>query len=113
MPTKLFIYECSECGKGIPSGRERRLPRTIGPNTKTYYRVCTTCKRKEENKTMTKVEFKFAVDEKIRTELGDKGIVRMLAFDEAGNQYSVITKNGQAWFKERELSKSTGARARK
>lgn len=51
-----------------------------------------------------KVDYFFALNDKVKTIFGVFGIVKMLAFDEAGIQYYVATKNNSAWFKEQELS---------
>lgn len=54
---------------------------------------------------MTKVEFKFDLDDKVETLIGDKGIIHALGYDERGTQYDVVTKHGEAWYKEKELIK--------
>lgn len=55
---------------------------------------------------MTKVEFKFDVDQEVVTAFESKGIVSLLGYDDGGNQYYVKTQKGSTWFKEKQL-KST------
>ena len=50
-----------------------------------------------------KVEFKFSIDDKVKTSLGDTGIVESMAFDEGGVRYFVGTAQNSRWLKEKEL----------
>jgi len=50
------------------------------------------------------IDFLFSVGQKVTTPFGEVGIVRMAAVDSEGKQYNVLTKNGQPWFLEKELS---------
>lgn len=53
----------------------------------------------------TKVEFKFDVDNMVKTILGDKGLVTMCAINEGPeHQYFVVRSNGSNWHKESELT---------
>jgi hypothetical protein len=52
------------------------------------------------------IDFRFSVGQKVTTPFGEVGIVRMVAADSEGKQYSVLTKQGQPWFLEKELSES-------
>lgn len=53
---------------------------------------------------MKTVEYKFDLDQKVKTPFGDEGIVSMIGFDEGGKQYFVKTSNNGQWFKEDQLS---------
>lgn len=53
---------------------------------------------------MKTVEYKYDIDQKVTTPFGEDGIVSMLGFDEAGNQYHVKTANDSQWFKEKQLT---------
>lgn len=52
----------------------------------------------EEN--MKTINFKFDLNQKIITPLGNLGIVTMCAFDSGGNEYYVITSKTQTWYLE-------------
>jgi hypothetical protein len=61
---------------------------------------------KHERIKMCKVEFEHCIQDKVRTMLGDKGIVRMCALDDAGIKYYVNLKGGLgAWYPEDEVIK--------
>lgn len=49
------------------------------------------------------VNFKFELDEKVKTVFGDNGIVVMCAIDDGGNTYYVKVRHNSQWFKEAEL----------
>ncbi len=49
------------------------------------------------------VEFKFRMDEKVKTPLDVIGIIAMMAVDNEGNQYFVKTKYSSEWFREDQL----------
>lgn len=49
---------------------------------------------------MKTVNFKYDVDQKVFTPFDEKGIITMLGYDEAGQQYYVKTANNNSWFKE-------------
>ena len=54
------------------------------------------------------VEFKFAIDEEVRTRLGQDAVVRLACFDRGGIRYNVDYTNTQGtvcseWFYENEL----------
>lgn len=53
---------------------------------------------------MKTVEYKFDMDQKVRTPFGDEGIITMLAYDEGGNKYYVQTASTSGWFKEGQLT---------
>lgn len=53
---------------------------------------------------MKKVEFKFDLEQKVKTPFGDDGFVSMLAFDDGGKQYFVKTASDDKWFKESQLT---------
>jgi hypothetical protein len=55
---------------------------------------------------MKRVEYKYDIDQKVKTPFGEEGIVSMLGFDEAGNQYHVKTANDSQWFKEKQLTET-------
>ncbi|MES2207301.1 MAG: hypothetical protein V4525_10990 [Pseudomonadota bacterium] len=46
------------------------------------------------------VEFKFSLDQKVKTTFGSIGIVSMLGFDSGGQHYYVKTEHNDAWLKE-------------
>jgi len=50
-----------------------------------------------------KIEFKFSIDERVKTPFGEEGIIRSLAFDDGGIKYYVKTKQTGSWHKEKEL----------
>jgi hypothetical protein len=50
------------------------------------------------------VKFKYALEQKVTTEFGEIGIVKMVAVDETGQLCYVKTAGGGNWFKEAELS---------
>lgn len=54
---------------------------------------------------MTKVEFKFDIDQKVKNKLDEIGIVNMAALDDHGNKtYYVDIKGGKgSWIKEDSL----------
>lgn len=52
---------------------------------------------------MLTIDYKFVLDQKVVTPFDETGIISMLGFDEAGNQYHVKTKSNACWFKENEL----------
>jgi hypothetical protein len=57
----------------------------------------------------TKVDYKFNMDEIVEViATGDKGVVTMLGYDDAGPQYYVKFRTVNQWWKERQL-KETGA----
>jgi hypothetical protein len=51
-----------------------------------------------------KLEFKFNIDDKVKTSLESTGIIGGLYYDEAGLQYNIKTKDGSQWWKEKELT---------
>ena len=58
---------------------------------------------------MFTVDYKFTMDQKVTTPFDETGIISMLGFDEAGNQYYVKTKADSKWFKEKELDAADAA----
>ena len=50
------------------------------------------------------VTYKFTLDQKVVTQLGDEGIITMLGFDEGGQRYYVETRNNSSWLKEAHLN---------
>lgn len=55
---------------------------------------------------MTKVEFKFDIDEKVKTQFDEPGIIVTLAVDDNNmKMYYVKTKKGTDWNKEKHLKK--------
>lgn len=44
------------------------------------------------------VQFKFKLNQVVKTPLGEKGIITMLGVDASGPQYFVVTKNNSQWF---------------
>ena len=55
---------------------------------------------------MKAVEYKFNIDEKVKTVFGDIGIVVKLGFDAGGKQYFIKRSDSSKWFKESELEKT-------
>lgn len=51
---------------------------------------------------MIKVKFLYDIDDVIVTPLGDKGVVKMLGYDDGGVQYYVQCPNNSAWWKEKQ-----------
>ncbi len=51
-----------------------------------------------------RVEFNFEIDQKVQTMFGSLGVIRMLAYDKEGIQYSVLTEKGHDWFREDEIT---------
>ena len=49
------------------------------------------------------VEFRFFMDDKVITPFGDEGIVQMLGYDDAKEQYFIKTANSNQWYKEHQL----------
>lgn len=49
------------------------------------------------------VNYKYKMDDKVRTPLHDPGIVTMLGYDDDGCKYYVKTALFNAWYKESEL----------
>ena len=54
---------------------------------------------------MKKVEFKFDLDEKVKTAFGEVGFISMCALDDGGNVYYVKTSNHDKWLKETQIIK--------
>lgn len=52
---------------------------------------------------MFTVDYKFTLDQRVITPFNEMGIISMLGFDEAGNQYYVKGKSESNWFKEKDL----------
>lgn len=61
--------------------------------------------RKKLGVKLKKIEFIFDIDDKVRTCFDTDGIIAGLFYDASGNQYSVRTKDGDKWFKEKEIKK--------
>jgi hypothetical protein len=54
---------------------------------------------------MPTVEFKFAVQQKVKTVLGDEGIIDMQGFGGGNIRYYVLFKEGKgSWFDEEQLT---------
>ena len=55
---------------------------------------------------MTTINFKFGLDQKVKTALGAEGLVTMLGYDDGGNQYYVLTTSEATtrWYKEKHLT---------
>ncbi len=49
------------------------------------------------------INFKFEMDQKVKTPFED-GIIEMLGYDDGGVKYYVTTKSNGAWYKEKELN---------
>ena len=49
---------------------------------------------------MKTIHFKFELDQKVITPLGDEGIITMCGLDYEGNTYYVITKQMSTWYRE-------------
>ncbi len=55
------------------------------------------------------IVFKFELDEKVTTVLGDEGIVEMCAYARAGNQYLITLAGGKdVWLYEDRLVRGHG-----
>jgi len=52
---------------------------------------------------MKTLEFKFDIDQKVKTPFGDEGLVTMLGHDDGGNCYHVKTAKDGQWYKEKQL----------
>lgn len=50
------------------------------------------------------VEFKFDLDQRVVTSLGDTGIITMFGYDDTGIQYCVRTSASHSWWKEMDLT---------
>lgn len=57
-----------------------------------------------ERKIKNEIQFEFRLDQKVLTPFEGKGIIHMIGVDHGGNLYSVLTKHGEQWFREEELS---------
>lgn len=54
---------------------------------------------------VTKVEFAFSIDQKVKTVFGDIGIVKSLSLDDtACKKVWVMRSDNSTWFKEEELT---------
>lgn len=53
---------------------------------------------------MKSVDFKFDIDDRVKTVFGDVGIIDNLGFDDAGVRYWVKRSSESQWFKEAELT---------
>ena len=53
---------------------------------------------------MRLVEFKYDIDDPVITPFDEKGIIKMLGYDDGRQKYYVITKQNAAWYAEKELS---------
>ncbi len=53
---------------------------------------------------MQQIDFKFDIDQKVKTPFGDEGIITMLGYDDGGKQYYVKTAQNDQWFKENQLT---------
>jgi len=53
------------------------------------------------------IEFKFDLEQKVITQLGEPGIIQTLAVDDSGITYYVQTRYCGAWFKELQLRDAT------
>lgn len=49
------------------------------------------------------VEFKFTIDDKVKTPFGKDGIVTMLGVDDGGVKYYIKTGESSDWHKESEV----------
>ena len=60
---------------------------------------------------MSKVEFKYNLDDEVNVPLTDKpGMITMLGFDEGGIQYFVVTADkglSNKWWKEKQVTKAS------
>ena len=52
---------------------------------------------------MKTVNFKYDLDDRVRTRLGASGIITLLGVDERGPIYYVITDQNSDWWKEDQL----------
>ena len=53
---------------------------------------------------MEKEEFKFCLDQPVKTIFGKEGIVTFLGINGEGIKYFVLTDNGSEWYKEEQLT---------
>ena len=52
---------------------------------------------------MKEVLFKYDLDQRVVTPFGDAGLIQMLGYDDAKEQYFVKTKDNSQWYKEDQI----------
>lgn len=60
-----------------------------------------------EEASMTRVEFKFMLNQRVETPFGEQGMIQMMGIDDGGKKCFVITSCNETWFNEAELKKWT------